>query len=573
MILKKFPFPIYYLLLPLLFLYTSCKKELKEDLEFPKNSKYKQQVALAETYFENQNYDSAFYYYNKIKTTSDTNQGPNKIIYALLKMATIEQLKGDYSSSETTATEALSYLQTEKNQSYHCYLYNLLGINYENLYAYKEAVFYYKKAFQMATDPIQKAVLKNNIATVNLEQGNYMDAIAALDSLSGQKTVQQNKENYARVLDNLGYSYFKIENPRAATYLNHALEIRTELQEDYGLTKSYLHLSEYFADKNPTKSNTYAKIAYDKATKTNNVEGRLKSLSLMIQNNPKSSFRIASKNYFRINDSLNQARQKAKNQFAKIKYDAAKERDENLKLKAQNSATELKLVRQKNQKYIALIALLVLTTAIVFLVTYFRTKNKLTKIEAMYDTETRISKKLHDELANDVYQTMLFTTNLDWKDRTEKETLLQNLDQIYLRTRNISKENSTIPTDEGYETNLKEMLNSYGTQNIKVILKYNGDIDWLQLTAIKKIALYRTLQELMVNMRKHSKCTFAVIGFENQQNTLLISYTDNGIGFTKTLNLKNGLSNVENRIDAIKGTITFASETNKSFRVTITIPK
>ena len=74
-------------------------------------------------------------------------------------------------------------------------------------------------------------------------------------------------------------------------------------------------------------------------------------------------------------------------------------------------------------------------------------------------------------------------------------------------------------------------------------------------------------------MRKHSQCSFAVIRFESNEKSIEISYSDNGIGIKDSLILKNGLSNVENRIHTINGTITFDSETAKGFKAKITITK
>ena len=168
---------------------------------------------------------------------------------------------------------------------------------------------------------------------------------------------------------------------------------------------------------------------------------------------------------------------------------------------------------------------------------------------------------------------MAFASTQDLDDPNKKETLLNNLDKIYFRTRNISKENSAIHTGEKYEANLKEMLHNFSNETIKVIIKDNKNIDWSKIQSEKKIALHRILQELMVNMKKHSHCSFVIIGFENHNNSIEINYSDNGIGFVNELNLKNGLQNVENRIHAINGTITFDSETNKGFKSKISFPK
>ena len=85
--------------------------------------------------------------------------------------------------------------------------------------------------------------------------------------------------------------------------------------------------------------------------------------------------------------------------------------------------------------------------------------------------------------------------------------------------------------------------------------------------------MYRVLQELLVNMKKHSECSLAVISFKKNKNKLQIEYSDNGLGATlNKINLKNGLQNVENRIRAIKGTITFDTISDKGFKVSLKIP-
>ena len=74
-------------------------------------------------------------------------------------------------------------------------------------------------------------------------------------------------------------------------------------------------------------------------------------------------------------------------------------------------------------------------------------------------------------------------------------------------------------------------------------------------------------------MKKHSQCNLAVISFENKNKEYQINYSDNGVFGQKTLKLKNGLSNMENRIKNIKGTITFETENQKGFKVKINFPK
>ena len=64
-----------------------------------------------------------------------------------------------------------------------------------------------------------------------------------------------------------------------------------------------------------------------------------------------------------------------------------------------------------------------------------------------------------------------------------------------------------------------------------------------------------------------------IIKFENDPKSILINYIDNGKGCEKTKMVKNGLQNMENRIQAAKGTIDFDTEPDKGFKVKISIPK
>jgi len=117
------------------------------------------------------------------------------------------------------------------------------------------------------------------------------------------------------------------------------------------------------------------------------------------------------------------------------------------------------------------------------------------------------------------------------------------------------------------------MLLAYDTKERNIIINNLEDINWEIIDDPKKIAISRILQELMVNMKKHSKASLVLIKFENDHKSILIHYTDNGVGCEKTKMVKNGLQNTESRIQAVKGTIDFDTEPNKGFKVKIAMAK
>ncbi|MCV9930440.1 ATP-binding protein [Flavobacterium sp. LS1R49] len=488
-------------------------------------------------------------------------------------MASTQQIQSDYTGSETNATEAISFFNNSTKSYYKCAIYNILAINYQNLTDYDNAIYYYNLAYKQTNDELQKVILKNNIAVIYMDKHNFKEALKILLLLIQKKEVKTNPENNARINDNLGYCYYKLKNPQAVKYLDYSLKIREKEKNYFGMTTSYNHLSEYYTNYNNTLANRYANLAYQKATEVNNVDDRLISLKLLIKNSNGNELKDKTVLFLKINDSITKTRQKAKNQFAKIKYDSKKDREENLKLKAQKAENDLQLEREKNRSLILVIVIGLILGFLLFLYYYLTTKGRREKTAAIYESETRLSKKLHDELANDVYHTIVLAETKDLSSPENKEILLSNLDTIYSGTRNISRQNSTIDTGENFESELKEMLSSYNSNEINVIIKDNNDINWSKIEAEKKIAIYRVLQELLVNMKKHSQCTFVIIGFEENDKQIKISYSDNGIGFSEKINLRNGLKNAENRIQSIKGTLTFESEPNKGLKAKISFPK
>jgi tetratricopeptide (TPR) repeat protein len=564
---KKFYFPTCILLLALFLVLQSCEK--KKQNNTPKKqdlTEINKLLAIGHKHYENEEFDSSYYYYNKAKYAAEIKKDTSRIIHSIAWLAEIQRVLADYSSSEATAVEALPFLENnEKYPNGRWNIYNTLGNNYLNTFDNKKALYYFNKALNLKTDAIEKAGMKNNIALVYMEQDKYLDAIQNLSPLTLKKEVLDDAETYSRVLDNLGYCYYKVGNPKAFDYLNQSKKIRLQKKNDRGLIGSYYHLFKYYKKNNLNLAINYVHLAYEKATKVNHVDDRLECLELLIQNSPENKSKKYSMLYLKINDSIIKVRQKAKNQFAKIKYDSTKEKEENIKLKAQ---TLLQKEQQKNKNVLMyfVVGIIILISILIF--HFLVAKNKREKIKTSYNTEIRIAKKLHDELANDVYHTMAFAETQDLSTNQNKEILLNNLDTIYSRTRNISKENSIIEAGPLFLSGLKEMMSSFNNNEVNILTNGIDTINWTTLEDNKKITVYRVLQELLVNMKKHSLCSLVVISFKKNEGKLQIDYSDNGVGATfEKLTSKNGLQNVENRIQSIKGTISFDTKSNKGFKV------
>jgi signal transduction histidine kinase len=535
----------------IIFLILSCEKQS----EVTANNQASYDNSIAKGFEKNklQQLDSAFFYFNK---ATEFAYNEDSKVYALFQMAAVQLKVGDFFGTEETTITAF---KQSKSTLYHPYLYNILGIAFLEQNNFNEAIENYNKIYNDTLNDLDKAIIKNNIAVVYLEKKEFQKAIEIEEALLTYKDLQTDKLNYAKVLDNLGYAYFKTNNPNALPLLNQSKTLRDSINNDYEKIATYIHLAEYHQATNPNVALQMANDAFTFANNTNNPDDKLEALKLKIELSNPTTAKTVALQHIQLSDSIFKVRQFAKNQFAKIKYDASK--------------AELEKDKSEKQKQIIfwiLVAVAIIAINIILIIRY-RNKQKLKA--SVYDTEIRISKKIHDELANDVFQAMTYAETQDLQNNTKKEALLDALENIYTLTRDISQSNSQIDTTENYKEQLFELLNNFNSATTNVILKTDDTINWDKLNKEIKITLHRVLQELMVNMKKHSNCSIVVITFINHPKQLEIKYADNGQGINPQTFDKKGLQNVENRIQTLKGTIIFDNETHKGFKVTISIPK
>lgn len=562
-----------YIIITFLF-FSSCQKKKCNTTRLQNTKAEVERLILtADQFSDNKNFDSAYYYYNKVKFICNPLTDSENYVATLNDMAEIQTNHGDYTGSESTLTEALPYLPYVKKPKHIWNTYIEFGNNYRFTNNLNNALFYYNKALNLKTSEWRKLSAKNNIAVVLMDQHKYEEALQIFLPLSQRKEIIEVTENYPKIVGNVGFCYFRIGNPQALSYFKKALELATEINDTFQQGKACNHLAQFYQNNDTNLSKKFALLSYEKFSAVNNIDNRMSSLKLLIKNSKDNELKKYSLLYIKLNDSITEVRQKAKNQFAKIKYDSKKEKNENLRLKTYKAENELQLERQKNRNIVSYIIIVLSLSLILVLYFYLTSKGNREKIEATYISETRIAKKLHDELANDIYHTMAFAENRNLSLIENKEQLLNNLDAIYSRTRDISKENSAILTNENYVISLKQMISEYNTPNINLILNGLDTILWDEIDKNKKITLYRILQELLVNMRKHSNATLVGITFKNTDKNISVNYTDNGKGVdTNKMTIKNGLYNIENRILNIKGQIDINSAPDKGFKVFLKFP-
>lgn len=527
-------------------------------------NKANQYYTAAYNFSINHKKDSAYYFYKKANEIYVAIPDSLRIGDTLLRLAILQSDLGDYSGSDKTGVEALKYIDKE-NEVYLTAIYNCLAISSRKQHDYTEALYWYDKAIKMSSNEGYIIKYLQNKANAFRDLKQYNNSIAILDSLS--KVPIKSKKTKARIIDNLAYTkWLNGDKTTVLKKLEEALKIRLVENDLWGLVASYAHLSEFYKHTNSKLSLVYAKEMYLLATRLKSPSDQLDALDKLISLDNSKDVKKYFASYLRINDSLKTAEVKTKNKFAKLKYDSEKNREENLELKIVTSQKELELEKEKTQNIIGAFSSGIVVLGLLLVGYYRKQKHTQEKRAEVYKTETRIAKKIHDEVANNVVNIM----NKVQYTEEPKEKLLDDLEKVYLLTRNISHENNTVDTGSQFLASIKSLLQSFNNNSTTIILKNINNVELELISKEKQIEIYRVLQELMVNMQKHSNATLVALSFKKTNHYFFINYSDNGKGTElETLKSKNGLGNVETRINAIDGNITFESSLNKGFKVFI----
>lgn len=482
------------------------------------------------------------------------------------EMAIAQRRLGDLTGSQKTAIEALRLLKPQQDSSFIGHIHQLLGLTYEEQGFYEQALPEYEQALVFHKRPVDKLADQNNIAVVERKLGNYDTAIRIWEDLIPEVD-PENRRHLALYKGNLAYTKW-LKNPEAdveAEFLE-ALEMKQQAGAKEEVLSSYVHLMEYHRGRNPERAQEYAERYLEAAREYGNVEAERTALKEVISLTPSGDVRTYTLRYMHLNDSLNREMLRAKNAFAKIRFDEEQKQQQILGLEAQNARQELETQRWRTRNYIALLLGMLILLGIIFFIYFLRQKYRREKVREVHLTESRISKRIHDELANDVYNVM---SSLEAVAPTEA---VDKLEYIYRRTRDISRENSEIVTGKDFSAGLLSMLSST-TGKARLIMTGESGVNWSRISEEKKIVIYRVLQELMVNMKKHSSARLVALAFSETAKHLEIRYSDTGQGASPTvLQSGGGLHNMRTRLSSVNGDITFKIEEGKGFKAEIHIP-
>ncbi|QHS56531.1 ATP-binding protein [Mucilaginibacter sp. 14171R-50] len=548
------------ILIAILLILAACQREPKKKVNVDWTT-----FRIAYDWFGKQQ-DSAFYYFNQVTAQS---RDSLQVAMAYSNMAKIQYRAGDFYGAQESLVSSLKFLN-EHHKTDHATLasnYNDLGLIRADLDDQNGAIDFYRQNLRFAQDTSLKDLTWNNIAYAYQQKKEYDQAIAIYQRLLNKE--RQENADYARALTNLATAQW-LRNPsfKAAPPLLKALRIRQKAKDDWGQNSSFAHLADYYRSIKPDSALGYAKSMYEIAKRLESPDDQLQALGKLVDLSPVKHTKIYFGQFKELNDSLQTARNAAKNQFALIRYKVEKSKADNLKLQKDITDKKYQLIRQNIRFYGALSAFIFIT--IFALLWYGKRKRQQEQDKQLAVTETRekASKKVHDTLANDAY---LIMKRLQNDVVLDKNWLLYHVKDLYIRARDISYDIIQRPEKDFY-LKISALLKSFSTDDTRVSVVGNNKDLWDRVDPVHQFELKYIIQELMVNMQKHSEAHNVILKFEVQDNRCLLTYFDDGIGLNKDFSQKNGLTNTGNRINAIGGVLTFDTGIEKGLQISLSFP-
>ncbi|MBL0736431.1 tetratricopeptide repeat protein [Flavobacterium sp. GN10] len=502
--------------------------------------------------------------------------------------------------SEVTIFKALSILKKLKNVSSQLYdCYNTLGILYNDREEYNKALEFHNKALEILKDKSIPAELHleatslNNIGFVYLGMKDYKKAKYYFhEGLIQDNLYEGDVKLYAMLLDNLAYAKLRMgESDGLPEQFYKALKIRDSLGLTSGVILNKIHLSEYFAfKKDSVKALKFSKEAVELSRSTESPTSLLESLKQITSVDPKNAS-VYSKEYIEINEKLKKSERKMGEKFSRIEYETNEIKDQNSNLQEKNKTLVYvfsictllglffyvyKTQQARNRELLFKQQQQVANEDIYNLMISQQNEIELTRIKE----KKRVAQELHDGVLGRMFGIRISLDSLDKLDEVEAVskrkkylTELKNVEQdIREISHDLNREKSELINN--FVSILSKLFEDQrNTYSSKLITTFDSEIKWDLISNIEKINLYRIVQEGLQNCNKYAKADIIRVEFKNEDDNLVLTIEDDGIGFN-TNKTKNGigLNNIEYRAKECKGTVTIKSAKGEGTILTIKVP-
>ena len=204
-------------------------------------------------------------------------------------------------------------------------------------------------------------------------------------------------------------------------------------------------------------------------------------------------------------------------------------------------------------------------------------KDMMVKVmEVQEEERKRISRELHDGIGQSLFSFMIQIDRMlaDHEQLTELQQLRTNVATMMQDVRSMAWQlRPSVLDDLGVEPAIKTYLDNY-TEHFGIRVQLVGRLKQ-RMTSMKETVIYRIIQEGLTNIAKYADVDEAIVTFEDKNEQVLITISDQGVGFNYAELERTGvgLFSMEERANSVGGTLLVVSESGKGTQLTLSMPK
>jgi signal transduction histidine kinase len=202
-------------------------------------------------------------------------------------------------------------------------------------------------------------------------------------------------------------------------------------------------------------------------------------------------------------------------------------------------------------------------------------------IAAQEQERQNISRELHDDLGQALTLQMISMRNLQGELSLSKEELFERLqalhDQthdIFIKIRGLAQDLRPPVLDAlGLKVSMQTYCTEF-TRRTHLPITFESDDSFPVLPDIYNITLYRVLQEALSNIVKHADASHVWVDLSREEDNIILTVQDNGLGFKKEEVQSNGmgLSNMRERVTIAGGNFLISSAQRSGTILTAQFP-
>jgi signal transduction histidine kinase len=200
-----------------------------------------------------------------------------------------------------------------------------------------------------------------------------------------------------------------------------------------------------------------------------------------------------------------------------------------------------------------------------------------TQLEVQEETMRTIAADLHDNIGQLLSLTSLTLGSITAADEKTARKVDDSQQLVRRSIKELRQLANLLHGEKIIETGLVDAikyevdwLKRSGTYTVKFDNRIEGD---QAVSPEKDLILFRLLQEVINNIIKHALATEITITLDHSPDHMLLSITDNGVGFAMEEVKKGmGLANLSKRARAIHGEIDIISAIDKGTAIGIKVP-